>query len=68
MGSRTANPIISNPRLRNLATFASVPASTMTFVITLCACRLYSGMIILRPDVVEDVEEEATVEREVTEE
>lgn len=39
-GSRTARPMTSSPRFWNFATFASVPASTMTFVRTLCACRL----------------------------
>lgn len=40
MGSRTARPITSMPRLLNLVTLASVPASTMVFVMTLCAQRL----------------------------
>lgn len=53
-GSKTARPMISNPRFWNLATLASVPASTTVFVMTLWACRLYNGMIIRRPDVLED--------------
>lgn len=39
-GSRSARSISSMPRFWNLAIFASVPASTMTLVSTLCACRL----------------------------
>ena len=40
MGSRMARPIISKPRFWNLATLASVPASTTVLVMTLWACRL----------------------------
>jgi len=39
-GSSTASPRISRPRFWNFATFASVPASTMILVMTLCAWRL----------------------------
>ena len=49
IGSSTANPITSIPRFPSLATLASVPASTMVLVMTLCACRLYSGTIIRLP-------------------
>lgn len=56
----------SSPRFINLAIFASVPASTMTFVMTLCAWRLYKGIIMRRPPEVVDVED--TVENDVTEE
>lgn len=48
-GSNTPTSIISIPRFWNRAILASVPASTMTFVITLCAWRLYKGIIVLRP-------------------
>jgi hypothetical protein len=47
----------SNPRLRNLAILASVPASTTRFVMTLCAWKLYKGAIVLRPDAVDVVVE-----------
>lgn len=50
MGSRRARPISSKPRFKNFAIFASVPASTTRLVMTLCACRLYRGMIMRRPD------------------
>ena len=60
-GSKIARPISSMPRLLNFAIFASVPASTMMLVITLCACRLYSGMIVRRVDALDATEEkEAT--------
>src|ERR1700761_2272248 len=36
-GSSTARPRSSKPRFWNFATLASVPASTMTLVMTLCA-------------------------------
>ena len=49
-GSSNARSMISMPRFPNLATLASVPASTIVFVITLCAWRLYKGTIILRDD------------------
>jgi hypothetical protein len=61
-GSRKARSISSMPRLWNLAIFASVPASTMTLVMTLCACRLYSGMILRR--VLEEAVLEATEVKE----
>lgn len=46
-GSRIASPTISTPFLWNFPTFASVAASMMTFVSTLCAWRLYKGVIVL---------------------
>lgn len=50
----------SKPRLKNFATFASVPASVIVFVITLCAWRLYKGTIrrplIVDPDEPEEIE------------
>ena len=48
VGSITHRSIISSPRLRNFAILASVPASRMEFVMTLCALRLYSGTMIRR--------------------
>jgi hypothetical protein len=54
-GSNTARSSISIPRFVNLAIFASVPASTMIFVMTLCACKLYKGTIMRRLLAVEDV-------------
>ena len=56
-GSSMARSMNSIPLRRSLAIFASVPASTMTLAMTLCACRLYSGMIVRRPCDVDDVEE-----------
>lgn len=60
--SIAARSTISSRRLANFAIFASVPASTIVFVMTLCACRLYSGTMVLLPepeldkDVKEDVD------------
>lgn len=68
IGSNTASPIISSPRFIIFAIFASVPASTITFVMTLCACKLYSGIIMRRPPPELVDAEEETVEKEVTEE
>jgi hypothetical protein len=46
----------SSPRFWNLATLASVPASVMVFVNTLCAERLYSGTMRRAPEAVEERE------------
>lgn len=63
-GSRMAKSMSSIPRFVNFAILASVPASTMMLVMTLCAWRLYKGIIIRRP-LPEEVE---TEEKDVTEE
>ena len=43
--SSIPRPLSSIPRFPNLAILASVPASVTVFVMTLCAERLYSGII-----------------------
>src|SRR5258705_9127957 len=64
-GSKKAKSINSIPLFWNFAIFASVPASTITFVITLCACRLYKGIMARR---VEDVLLEAKEAKDVVDE
>lgn len=55
-----ASPITSKPRLKNFATFSSVPASVIVLVITLCAWRLNRGTI--RRPLTVDVEETEEIE------
>lgn len=61
-GSNKARSISSIPLFWNFAILASVPASTMTLVITLWAWRLYRGMIVLRAEVEEKDEKDAVDE------
>lgn len=63
MGSRMPRSIISRPRLWNFATRASVPASRIVLVMTLCALKLYRGMM-RRPEADEAVDENEVTEPE----
>lgn len=54
--SSAANPTRSIPLFVNLAIRASVPASRIVLVITLCAERLYSGMMRLPPLAVDEAD------------
>ena len=61
-GSNIAKSISSIPLFWNFAILASVPASTMTLVITLWAWRLYRGMMVLRAEVEEKEEKDVVDE------